>query len=43
VGPEAVAPQTKVIEALKMIQKSRELNLFKRNEIMDAVKHLSTD
>lgn len=43
VGPGAVAPQTKVIESLKMVQKARELNLFKRPEILAAVKHMATD
>jgi hypothetical protein len=43
VGPEAVAPLTKVIESLKVIQRSRELNLLKRPEILAAVRHVSTD
>jgi hypothetical protein len=32
-----------VIEALKFIQKARELKLYKRPEIIDAIKRLSSD
>ena len=39
----AVARKEKVIQALKQIQKSRELNLYKRPEILEAIKSISLD
>ena len=38
-----VARKEKVVQALKQIQKSRELNLFKRPEIVEAIKSIALD
>ena len=43
VGEKSIADSVKVIQALKQIQKSRELNLFSRPEITSAVKCLVLD
>jgi hypothetical protein len=43
VGPKAVSEPKKVIEAIKCIQKTRELKLFNRSEIVDALRHISQD
>jgi hypothetical protein len=38
IGPNSVARKEKVIEAIKFLQKSRDLNLYKRPEIINAVR-----
>ena len=43
IGPNSVARKEKVIEAIKFLQKSRELNLYKRPEIINAVRQVCLD
>lgn len=40
-GPLAVASPEKVVEALKSVQASRQLALYNRPEIVDAVRHMA--